>query len=261
MKKILTLSLLLVLASQANAITLDEMRNIYMKGIQALANNELMDAEKSFKLIISLPGTTDNKTYKKYQAKSYYFLGDVYFIQRDFDKAIKHYRKVVQDYMDQDIYSRALYKLGRTLVLGQKYREGIALLNSYIARYDNRDALGDNSLYWIGRAYIGMKDYQLATDTYQLVLEKYPNTALAYDIRSSMTQLEQLILDQANKSQMISGMTNELQVLQAQNQTLKREKETLEKMSELLLIKQRLLEIKSKKVEILSTIKQNREGQ
>ena len=120
MKKFFALIILLTFASTAQAITLNEMRNIYMKGIQALANNELMDAEKSFRIIISLPGSSENQTYKKYQAKSYYFLGDVYFIQRDFDKAIQHYRKVVQDYMEQDIdmsgkLHTATYRLADTI--------------------------------------------------------------------------------------------------------------------------------------------------
>lgn len=259
MKKILISLFVMAVISSAGAITLGEMRNIYMKGIQALANNEMLDAERSFKTIISLPAN-DNKTYIKYQAKSYYFLGDVYFVQRDFDKAIASYRKVVQDYREEDVYSRAMYKLGRTFILAQKYREGIALLNSYVGSYDNRDALGDNSLYWIGRAYIGMKDYRLAMDTYKMVLDKYPNTALAYDIRSSLPQLEELLQDQENQANRISGMTNQLQVLQEQNSKLKLEKQTLEKMSELLVIKQRLLEIKAQKVDILANIKENREN-
>lgn len=260
MPRKISLVIMLLLAAGVYALDMGQVRNEYMKGVQALANNELYDAERSFKTVISIVPEAGNTVLVKYQARSHYFLGDVYFVQKDYENAVKHYRQVVQNYMQEDIYSRSLYKLGRTLVLARKYREAIALLNSYLASYDNSDALGDNALYWIGRSYIGMEDYRLAQDTYRYVLEKYPDTALAYDIRSSLPRLEQLIADQQYREGQHSGLSNELRTLQEQNTKLQQEKLTLEKMSELLLIKQRLLEIKAEKVEILARLKEDREG-
>jgi tetratricopeptide (TPR) repeat protein len=227
----------------------------YLKAVISLSDNNVYDAEKRFIEIINI--TNINKKYiEKYKARSYYFLGDVYFLKQDYEKSIKYYKTTAQKYYNEDIYSKSLYKLGRTLVINNNSDEGIDMLNDYIAKYDNSDQLADNAYYWMARGYIAQGDYLSAFNTYQLILKKYPSTPLTYDIRNSMDKLEHLI-DEQNCA--IAG-TNSIQSIKQRNVRLAQEKTLLEKMAELLQIKQRLLEIKSEKVEIYNRLKEQSEG-
>lgn len=241
--------------SLGHSFDMKEVRSLYIAGVQALANNDLEMAETKFKSILAFPSSKKRKELKKYKAKANYFLGDVYFMRRKYSIAISYYREVVQKFTNYDIHSRTLYKLGRTLVLHKKYGQAIAILNEYLAKYSNKDKLGDNSLYWIGRAYIGEKDYQLALNTFQLVLNKYPDTALAYDIRGFIDKLQRMVATENKNKEALLQVISQAEQLQHKKDKLAKEKDILEKISELLLIKQKLLEIKAEKVELLSELK------
>lgn len=243
---------LLLLLNGAAAQDVGVLRGIYMKGVQALADNDLVQAEKSFLDLAELPDRKENEYYK---SRSCYFLGDVYFIKQDYEKSVSYYRTVVQKYQDSDIYSRTLYKLGRTLVLQGRFEEGIAVLNDYKAKYDNTDKMADNTLYWIGRGYVGKQDYQAAIATFRLILTNYPDTALSYDVRSTIATLTKMVDDQARVRERMAGLTNDVAALRMKNEQLNRDRQMLEKMSRLLTIKERLLEIKREKIDLLEKMK------
>jgi TolA-binding protein len=234
-----------------------EVRAMYMQGVQALANSNLLDAQSFLEQVIAVPdakGVLD-----RYKSRAFYFLGDVFFIRQDYPRAVDNYRAVVQKYQKEDVYSKALYKLGRTLVVQSRNDEGIAVLNDYIARYDETDKLSDNALYWIGRGLTAKGDYQTALGTFQNILNKYPDTVLAYDIRDTIATLTKAVDDEHREKAKLIGMTNELMQLRAKNQQLAMGKELLEKMSRLLAVKQRLLEIKSEKIRLLENLKEKKE--
>jgi outer membrane protein assembly factor BamD (BamD/ComL family) len=253
-------SVLIFFAGNFYATDIKEVRSIYIQGAQALANNDLSTAERSFKTIIAMTGTSSSRTeLNRYKARSHYFLGDVYFIRRDYVSAIQNYRAVVQHYPTSEIHSRTLYKLGRTLILDNKFHQAIAVLNEYLAKYDNKDNLADNAHYWVGRAYVGVKDYPRALSTFQEILSKYPDSALAYDVRGFITKINGLI-EEERQAQMSAPQTlsNRLQELQQRSLKLEQEKDVLEKISGLLTIKQRLLEIKAEKVDLLYELRAQR---
>jgi TolA-binding protein len=263
MKKLIILFAFLLIAVQAYPIGITEVRDIYLKAVKALAENDLSEAMSGFKTIISITEiAADSKsTLKRYQARSYYFLGDSYFMQKNYVQAVENYRIVVQTFQDSEIYTKALYKLGRTLVLDKKYSEGITVLNDYISKYGDKDNLGDNALYWLARGYMGMKDFHVSLNTMELILNKYPDTALAYDIRSFIDKLQSIIMEESEKNKKVETIISEVDTLKQKNQKLAQEKKLLEKISELLLIKQRLLEIKAEKISLLVQIKEQRSAQ
>lgn len=233
-------------------------KSVYMKGVMALANNDLSGAEKNFNEIVGY-GDTDEFNIGNYKARACYFLGDVYFIRKNFERSIKYYRVVTDKYYNQDIYSKALYKLGRTLVISDRFKDGLEILRDYLEKYQNRDAFADNAYYWMAKAFIGLKDYQPALNSYHLILEKFPYSTLAYDIRNSIDSLEKIIDEQNRLNLKDNSKIDQSQTLSQKREKLVQEKELLEKMSKLLKIKQRLLEIKAEKVELLNQIKQQNE--
>lgn len=262
-KLLLSANLILFLsAAFLFALDMPQVRNTYVTGVQALANGQLLQAESCFKTIIAIPPAAPYEDeIKRYQAKSYYFLGDVYFMKRSYEQAENYYKIVLQKYPDSEIYPNALYKLGRTYILNGQNDEGMGLLKSYLANYDTDPSLSDNVLYWLARGYAQMNDYQMAISTFELVLIKYPNTALAYEIRSSIARLKEMLADQQRAAAAtVTAATNTLQILTRQSNQIEQEKVLLDRISELLQIKQRLLEIKADKIELLLQLRRQREG-
>lgn len=235
-----------------------KIKAVYMRGVMALANNDLNGAEKNFNEIIGA-SETDEFNLDQYKAKAYYFLGDVYFIRKNFERSIKNYRVVTEKFYNQDVYSKGLYKLGRTLVINDRFKEGLEILKDYLEKYQNQDAFADNAYYWMAKAFIGLKDYQPALNSYHLILEKFPYSTLAYDIRNSIDSLEKIIDEQNKMNMKNTSKIDESQTISQKREKLVQEKELLDKMSKLLKIKQRMLEIKAEKVELLKAIKQQNE--
>jgi tetratricopeptide (TPR) repeat protein len=191
----------------------------------------------------------------------------VYFIKQDYNQSIRSYQTVVQKFYRQEIYSKAMYKLGRTLVIAGRYKDGMALLSDYISQYSNKDYLADSSLYWTARGYIGAGDFQTALKTFNFILEKYPSTGLSYEIRSSINKLTKYLETQNSQSSQTnnlltpdSGKLSNAAAIRQQTGQLEDEKVMLEKISRILQIKQRLLDIKAEKVEILSRLRQQNES-
>ncbi|OHD56285.1 MAG: hypothetical protein A2Y33_00515 [Spirochaetes bacterium GWF1_51_8] len=263
MKRRLIFFLLLFFCTGVYALEITDVRDIYLKAVKELAENNLSEAISGFKTVTAIkdiaPGSKEALI--RYQARAYYFLGDAYFMEKDYVQAVQNYEIVVKNYQDSEIYTKALYKLGRALILDNLYSDGIKILNDYIAKYGDKDSLGDNALYWLARGFMGLKDYHVALNTMELILNKYPDTALAYDIRGFIDKLQSIINAEAEQDKKVETMISEVDQLKEKNLKLAKEKELLEKISELLLIKQRLLEIKAEKISLLIQIKEQRSAQ
>lgn len=231
-----------------------EVRKRYMQGVMALANSDLDASEKHF-LAVAEAGESREFNVKDYRAKAYYFLGDIQFIRQKNEQAVRYYRTVTDKYYNEEIYSKALYKLGRTLVVDGRYQQGVEILKDYLTRYQNADAFADNAYYWMAQGFIGLRDYQPALSAYQLILQKFPSSSLAYDVRASVDSLERLIAEQDRAGMKSSARGGEAETAAQKREKMAREKDLLEKMSSLLKIKQRLLDIKSEKVELLKALK------
>ncbi len=242
----LIIILALFAATLSRAQDIGDVRKKYLDGMTYFANNDLKRAEANFKNIIgmSLPRGT---LFDPFMAKSYYFMGDIAFIKQDYQGAIDNYKTVARVYYNEDIYSRDMYKLGRTLVLSGRPNEGIAMLEDYISRYGDKDSLADHSYYWLAKGYAKNNDYFKALSTYQFILSNYATSAMTFEVRNSISILKDITERQS---------TNSVNTLLLNSGKLDMEKEILEKMSRLLVIKQRLLEIKAAKVEALSRLKE-----
>ncbi len=232
---------------------ISDVKDKYLKGIQAIADKNFSVALKCFQDIISIQ---DSKI-SFYKSKSFYFIGEIYFIRQDFEEAAKYYRIVAQKYYNENFYHRALYKLGISTILNKKFDEGIALLNDYLSKDSEPDSMPDHALYWIGRGYFGKGDLEQALYTFQVALNKYPDSSLSFEIKNTMDTIEKMKESQAMKKD--NSKNSEKNQLLLKGDRLTQEKELLNKMEQLLLIKQKLLEIKSQKVEILSRIKEQNE--
>lgn len=244
-----------------------EVRSAYLEAAGFLAGGNLSYAEAGFFEVLEFEDFTnpeDQLSLERYRAKSYYYLGDIEFMRENYEESIDYYQYVAQYYDDSDIYARALYKLGRSLVMNGDFASGMAILYDYLGKYEDIDDLADNALYFIGRGYTGQGDYQSAIDALSLLLTDYPDSPLAFDVRSSISNLEELMaIEEASSvsTDEYNVVVDEYQLLLEENQRLAEEKALLESISDLLLIKQRLLEIKQEKVDLLADIRALREGE
>ncbi len=255
MHKALVLTLFLISISAMHAQDLTDVKKKYLEGMTYFANYNLKGADSNFISIINMK-LPKGSLFDPYAARAYYFDGDIAFIRQDFKKAVDCYRTVAGLYFNQDIYSRDLYKLGRTLVLAGRPGEGIAVLEDYLYRYKDGDSLADHGYYWLARGF-GMKnDYFRAISYYEFIITNYPLSALTFEVRNSITVLQDTIeKENLSRLSMEENPTN-IESLRNKGDKLTSQKEILQRMSRLLLIKQRLIDIKAEKVEMLTRLKE-----
>lgn len=223
-----------------------QIKRDYMNAIQAMTDGKLDEAEAGLKKVFDV---SSRETNREYQSRSLYFLAEIAFVRKDYPKAVQLYRTTAERYSGQSVYSRSLYKLGRTLVMMDRPKEGRLILEDYLTRYEALDGLGDSATYWSARAMIAEKDYRSAYQTLTVLLQKYPSTPLSYEVRSNLKQIESDI--EREKQAQIARETNSLEYYQKKSESAAYERSLLDKLSELLAIKQRLLEIRAAKLELL----------
>lgn len=78
------------------------------------------------------------KTYpnSQYQASVHYWLGQIYYIQQNFEQALKEYQMVTQNHADSTRAPDSLFKQGKVLLLLNKTSEAKAIFNQVIEKYD-----------------------------------------------------------------------------------------------------------------------------
>jgi TolA-binding protein len=230
---------------------LADVKKKYLEGLSFFTGGNLKGAESDFNDIINMKLPRGN-LYDPYSARSYYFKGDIAFIKQDYGQAVDCYRTVASEYYNTDIYSRDLYKLGRTLILARRVSEGIGILEDYITRYKDADSLGDHGYYWLARGFAMNNDYFRAVSTYRFILTNYPSSALTFEVRSSLSMLQDNIEKEGLQE---AGPTNTRSLLNS-SERLEMQRKILLDMSRLLLIKQKLIDIKAAKIEMLSRMRE-----
>jgi len=103
-------------------------------------------------------------------------IGDCYFNARSFQQAIKYYTQVSN--MKAAGADYALFQRGYALGLQHKYKEKIEVLRDLVKRYPKSD-YADDGVYETARAQLQCEDERGAISTYDLLLSKYPHSALA----------------------------------------------------------------------------------
>jgi TolA-binding protein len=227
-----------------------EVRKLYYQALQALGRGEIELAYTNFTNILNIKDQ-NRIILKPFIAKSYYFLGEIYFLKEDFDNAILNYRKVLEKFPREEIYRKAFYKLGRTLIIAERLAEGIPVLEEFIAKYfTDEKKLIPSSYYWLAKAYLKRGEKEKALSFFNKILYEFPDSAFAYEARQNINSLGALENNKIEISK-ISSEKNEAELLKEKEKNIKlqKEKELLDKISKLLEIKEKLLEIKLNLIE------------
>ncbi|MDK2818140.1 MAG: tetratricopeptide repeat protein [Spirochaetota bacterium] len=241
------------------AYSSDTLNRLYIVGLQYLNNNELTQAEISFRSIIAFPfRNKDWRTTRYYKAKAHFYLGDIYFIQKKYDKASFNYQQIVQEYAEIEEYSYALYKLGRSLILNNKELEGIDVLKDYNYNYGTKDLNADNTLYWIAQGYISLENYNAALQILHQILRDFPNSGMAYDIRILISKLETTPSASPISQNLKQSIQNNIDSSRKIMDNITEEKELVDRMKQVLTIKEQLLHLKERKLNLLESVAQTR---
>ncbi len=241
------------------AYSSDALNRLYIVGLQYLNNNELTQAEISFRSIIAFPfRSKDWRTTRYYKGKAHFYLGDIYFIQKRYDKAVYNYQQIVQEYAEIEEYSYALYKLGRSLILNKEESRGIEVLKDYNYNYGTKDQNADNTLYWIAQGYIGAENYNAALQILHQILRDFPNSGMAYDIRILIAKLETAPSSSPISQNLKQNIQRDVDNSRKTMNTIAEEKELVDRIKQVLTLKEQLLHLKERKLNLLESIGQTR---
>ncbi len=108
-------------------------------------------------------------------AKSHFQLGQSYYLQGKYDKALEHYGKIIISYSDDETYWPARYWKCRSLIAKGDYQEAMTALRSLGKSRSGKIGM-DMILMSLGNCYLGMKDYEHAATTYRSLIESAPDS-------------------------------------------------------------------------------------
>ena len=111
----------------------------------------------------------------KWAARSYFQLGQCYYLRGEYDKALDHYGKIIVSYSEDETYWPARYWKCKSLIAKGDYKAAMAALRS-LGRSDSGEIGKDMILMAIGSCYLGMKDYEHAAVTYRSFIEYAPDS-------------------------------------------------------------------------------------
>ncbi len=108
-------------------------------------------------------------------AKSHFQLGQCYYLQGEYDKALNHYGKIIVSYTDDDSYWPARYWKCKSLIGKGDYEGAMIALRSLEG--NGSGGVGkDIILMSLGECYFGMKDYENAVNSYKSLIESLPDS-------------------------------------------------------------------------------------
>ncbi len=122
-------------------------------------------------------------------------IGDCYLDTRSYDKAYESYQKALE--VDQARGDYALLQQAYIQGLKGDYDAKVALIDKMNSEYTNSEYVSD-ALFEQGRAYVQKGDIQSATNTFQSLIERHPQSSNA---RKAGNELAMLLAE--------SGKTNE----------------------------------------------------
>lgn len=236
----------------------DSLNRLYITGLQYFNDGDITQAEIAFRSILAFP-YRDKDWYiiRYYKGKAHYYLGDIYFVQKNYKKCVENYQHVVQDYGEIEEYISSFYKLGRSLILSKEEKQGINILKDFNYNYGTKTAQSDSCLYWIARGYISLENYTMALKILNQILRDYPNSPMAYEVRM-------LILDIDTSEANSTGISDQKRFDESLNRSQKQEEELFKKrqllknIQNLLILKEKALKIKERKLELLRKLETTR---
>ncbi|WP_258097114.1 tetratricopeptide repeat protein [Marinoscillum pacificum] len=99
-------------------------------------------------------------------------LADCFYVQKDYDRAIKQYGEVTQP----EYASYISYQLGLAYQLKGETTKAIQSFDKTIA--DNRSAFADNAYFQKGKIYVASGDFKSAVPVYKSMLSAFPESNL-----------------------------------------------------------------------------------
>jgi TolA-binding protein len=111
----------------------------------------------------------------KFIAKAYFQLGQLYYFQNDYDKALEKFGRVIVSYSDDNVYWTTRYWRCKTLMAKGEYESAISSLNSLIESAF-RELGKDTILMALGNCYTSMGDHEKARATYASIIESIPGS-------------------------------------------------------------------------------------
>jgi TolA-binding protein len=112
----------------------------------------------------------------KWAAKAHFQLGQCYYLQGEYDKALDYYGKVIISYPEDETYWSARYWKCRSLMAKGDCEEAIAALRSLENNSSSEDISKDIILLSLGDCYFGMRDYEPAAASYRSLIELVPHS-------------------------------------------------------------------------------------
>lgn len=111
----------------------------------------------------------------EWAARSHFQLGQCYYLQGEYDRALDYYGKIIVSYPENEVYWPARYWKCKSLIAKGDYEEAMKALRSLdesAAEKIGRDMI----LMAVGNCYLGMKDYEHAEATYRSLIESIPDS-------------------------------------------------------------------------------------
>ena len=107
-------------------------------------------------------------------ADAYNRMGDCYFVQTDYTRAIDYYNRSINSGMADVDY--AMFQKGFTLGLLDRTQEKVDVLNQIITEQP-KSAFVDDALFEIGRSYVVINQPQQALSYYERVVNEHSNSS------------------------------------------------------------------------------------
>ena len=111
---------------------------------------------------------------KRFEIDAYLRLGDSYFAQKQYSRSVENYEKAIVASDGTSEY--AYFQKGISYGLIEKQKEKIETLNYFYT--NNRSIYADVAIYEIAKAYTRMGNNEKAIESYQYIVNSFPNSLL-----------------------------------------------------------------------------------
>lgn len=123
-----------VVGTDLEPIGSKDVAEVYQNGLNALKANDYKTAENNFSKIIN------QNPNDKLAGNAQYWLGEVYYVQKDFAKAAVAFAKGFQNYRDGAKGPDSLFKLGMSMKMLKKNTEACAAFSSFKSEFPKANA-------------------------------------------------------------------------------------------------------------------------
>jgi TolA-binding protein len=123
-------------------------------------------------------------------------LGEAYYSQGDYEKALQEYEMVKSDYPNTSFAPDALFKIGNVYLLTKKYEESIGAYERLINLYPD-SLLASQAQFQKGSIYdLYLRKFKEAVREYRRLVELYPDSPLAPQAQYNIGYIYQFKMDE-----------------------------------------------------------------